>query len=170
MTSPTTDTAPPAEDRSARPTAIDVAIWMAALAALVATLWYSFGASLRADRLLGSDKVAHAVAYAVDTLLLLFAVVWRPGRPQALVAWTVPILLGVATLGAVIEFAQDAVGRDADPLDWIADLVGIAAAAIIFAMLRRRFGSASARRPLLDDIAAPSEVRSDPPNIPRSGA
>ena len=144
MTSPTADASPPAEDRSTRPTAIDVAIWIAALAALGATLWYSLAAPPDADRLLGSDKVAHAVAYAVDTLLLLFAVVWRPGRPQALVAWTVPILLGVATLGAAIEFAQDAVSRDADPFDWVADLVGVAVAAAIFALLRRRFGSSSA--------------------------
>jgi hypothetical protein len=144
MTSPASDTSPTAEDRSTRPTAIDVAIWIAALAALGATLWYSLGAPPHADRLLGSDKVAHALAYAVDTLLLLFAVVWRPGRPQALVAWTVPILLGVATLGAAIEFMQATVSRDADPFDWVADLVGIAAAAIVFGLLRRRFGSSSA--------------------------
>ena len=42
---------------------------------------------------------ATALAYAVDTFLLLLAVVWRPGRPQSLVAWVVPILLGVALLG-----------------------------------------------------------------------
>jgi hypothetical protein len=143
MTSPTTDTPQPAEDRSTRPTAIDVAIWIAAIAALTGTLWFSLGAASHADRFLGSDKVAHALAYAVDTLLLLFAVVWRPGRPQALVAWTVPILLGVATLGAAIEFMQATVSRDADPLDWVADLVGIAAAAIVFGLLRRRFGASS---------------------------
>ena len=142
MATPTTRTAPTAE-ASMRPTAVDVVIWIAAAAALAATLWYSLAAPPHADRLLfGSDKAAHALAYAVDTFLLLLAVVWRPGRPQALVAWTLPILLGVATLGAAIEFLQATVSRDADPLDWIADVIGIAVATAAFALLRRRFGAA----------------------------
>jgi VanZ family protein len=125
------------------PTLADVAIWSGALVALVATLWLSLGAAPDADDVVGSDKIAHALAYGVDTFLLLLAVVWRPGRPQALVAWMVPIVLGVAALGGLIELAQAAVGRDADPLDWVADLVGVAAATLAFTLLRRRAGSRS---------------------------
>jgi VanZ family protein len=128
-----------------RPTGVDVAIWIAAASAIAGTLWFSLAAAPGAERFLfGSDKAAHAVAYAVDTLLLLFAVVWRPGRPQALVAWTVPIVLGVATLGATIEFLQATAGRDADLRDWVADLIGIGVAALVFWLLRRRFGASSA--------------------------
>ncbi len=127
---------------SIRPTAMDVAIWGAALIAIGVTIWSSFGATRTAD-VLGSDKLGHGLAYAVDTFLLLLAVVWRPGRPQALVAWVVPILLGVALLGGAIELAQEAVGRDADPLDWLADVAGIAIAGLVFRTLRARFGASS---------------------------
>lgn len=127
---------------TARSNAVDLAIWAAALLAIAGTLWFSLASPGGADALLGSDKVGHALAYAVDTLLLLFAVVWRPGRPQPLVAWVVPILLGVASLGGAVELAQVALGRDADPLDWAADLVGVAVATFVFARLRRRYGAA----------------------------
>jgi len=129
--------------RAIRPQVIDALIWAFALLALAGTVWYSLASPPAADQVLGSDKVAHAAAYAVDTMLLLLAVVWRPGRPQPLVAWVVPILLAVAILGAAIEFVQDAVGRDADPLDWVADLAGIAIAALAFGLLRRRYGATS---------------------------
>ena len=125
---------------SIRPTVTDVAIWGAALVAIGATIWSSFGATRTAD-VLGSDKLGHGLAYAVDTFLLLLAVVWRPGRPQALVAWVVPILLAVALLGGAIELAQEAVGRDADLLDWLADVFGIAIAGLVFRALRVRFGA-----------------------------
>lgn len=125
---------------SIRPTVTDVAIWGAALVAIGATIWSSFGATRTAD-VLGSDKLGHGLAYAVDTFLLLLAVVWRPGRPQALVAWVVPILLAVALLGGAIELAQEAVGRDADLLDWLADVLGIAIAGLVFRALRVRFGA-----------------------------
>ena len=134
---------PTTESPALRPTGVDVAIWTAALFALGLTVWSSFGESGTAD-LLGSDKVGHALAYAVDTLLLLLAVVWRPGRPQALVAWVVPILLGVAVLGGVIEVVQETLGRDADPLDWVADVAGVAIAGLTFRLLRGRFGASSA--------------------------
>jgi VanZ family protein len=127
-----------------RPTAIDVAIWLAAAGAIAATIWSSLAAPPDVDRLLGSDKVVHALAFAIDTFLLLLAVVWRPGRAQALAAWTLPILLGVATLGVAIELIQATVGRDADPADWIADLIGVAAATLVFTVLRRRLGTSSA--------------------------
>jgi VanZ family protein len=78
-------------------------------------------------------------------LLLLFAVVWRPGRAQALVAWVLPILVSVVALGAVVEVIQGALGRDADVRDWFADVIGISIATGVFALLRLRYG-ASRRR------------------------
>jgi hypothetical protein len=130
------------DDPSVRPTGVDLAIYGAAALAIGVTIWSSFGATRTADAF-GSDKLGHALAYAVDTFLLLLAVVWRPGRPQALVAWVVPILLGVAVLGGAIEIAQEVVGRDADALDWLADVSGIAIAGLVFRSLRARFGASN---------------------------
>jgi VanZ family protein len=120
-------------------------IWIAAVACLIATLWLSLGAPSHVDRVLGSDKIGHAMAYAVDTLLLLFAVVWRPGRAQALVAWLLPILVSVVALGAVVEFIQGMAGRDADIRDWFADVIGTAVATVVFALLRHRYGASHRR-------------------------
>jgi VanZ family protein len=121
-------------------------IWAFTVLALLATLWLSLGAPSHVDRFLGSDKIGHAIAYAVDTFLLLLALVWRPGRPQALVAWMLPILLGLVALGGIVEVLQGALGRDADPRDWFADVVGAAISTVAFVALRAAYGASSRRR------------------------
>jgi VanZ family protein len=68
-----------------------------------------------------SDKVQHLVAYA--TLAALAGWVWSLVRPfgwrQALV-----LLAIVAAHGILDEVTQPIVGRNADVLDWCADMVG----------------------------------------------
>lgn len=125
------------------PRLADVVIWALAALALIATLWLSFGTPTRVYRFVGSDKVGHGIAYAVDTLLLLFAVVWRPSGSPPLVSKTVPVLISVLALGGVVEVIQGAVGRDAQVLDWLADGVGVAVAAAIFTILRARYEASS---------------------------
>ena len=115
-------------------------IWTLAALALIATLWFSFGAPAHVNRYLGSDKVAHAIAYAVDTLLLLFAVVWRPSGSPPVVWRMAPILVAVVALGGVVEVVQGVVGRDAQILDWIADSAGVVVATAVFTVVRWRHG------------------------------
>jgi VanZ family protein len=76
----------------------------------------------------------------------LLAVVWRPGRSQLLVAWMVPILLGLVLLGGVVELIQGSLGRDADPRDWRADIIGAAISTVIFVTLRFVYGLSTRRR------------------------
>jgi VanZ family protein len=78
-------------------------------------------------------------------MLLLLAVVWRPGRPKQLEAWLLPLVLGVVALGGLVEVLQGIVGRDADAGDWLADAVGAAVATAVFVALRSRSGAS--RRP-----------------------
>ena len=130
-------TVEPVSAERARPATIDVLLWCLAVLAIAGTIVLSLSPGKQLEKTIVNDKVGHALAYAVDTFLLLLAVVWRPGRPQALERWALPIVLGVAILGGVIEFAQDSVGRDPDPRDWFADLIGIGVAVLAFALLRR---------------------------------
>jgi len=81
------------------------------------------------------DKIQHMMAFA--TLGALAAGGWRTRRLAALFAW-------LATFGAAIELFQmiPALHRDAELLDWIADM---AAAALSLALVRSLLGY-SARR------------------------
>jgi VanZ family protein len=115
--------------------AVDVAIWAVALGALGLTFWYSLGAAPPGT---GTDRQLHALAYFVDTLSILLAVVWRPGREthRRVGAWTVLIALALLALGAVIEVGQGRfAGRVAQLSDWIADAAGIALAVAAFGAL-----------------------------------
>ena len=66
-----------------------------------------------------SDKVEHAVAFV--TLGLLGA--WAYPRTSL-----IQLLIRLSLFGALIELAQaiPALGRDSDPLDWLADTIACA--------------------------------------------
>lgn len=70
-----------------------------------------------------SDKVQHILAF------LTLAALARWAYPAVRKRW---LLLGLALFGAAIELLQaiPVLNRDADPLDWVAD---VAAAAAVFA-------------------------------------
>lgn len=78
-----------------------------------------------------SDKAQHLLAFA---LLSLLGVLAHPRLAPAGLA------LGLAGFGGAIELAQliPALNRSGDPLDWAADLAGIALAVPLGALLRRR--------------------------------
>lgn len=80
-----------------------------------------------------NDKAQHALAFGA--LALPCAVVF----PRALI-WILP---PAAVFGAAIEVLQPFAGRDADILDFIADLVGMAVGTLVGLslrpILRRRF-------------------------------
>jgi VanZ family protein len=115
---------------------IDVGIWAFALVTTALTLWYSLGPRPPGH---GSDKQLHSLAYFVNTLAILLAIVWRPGRSRGRFdARTVPVAVGMLVLGGVIEVVQGGfVRRDSQFTDWAGDSVGIILAVMVFAALRR---------------------------------
>jgi VanZ family protein len=110
-------------------------IWILALLAISMTVWYSLGSTPPVHH---SDKDLHAVAYFVDTLAILLALVWRPGREsRRLDGWALPVTLAVLVLGGLMEIVQGGfVHRDAQFGDWIADAMGIGLALLVFTVLR----------------------------------
>jgi VanZ family protein len=121
---------------------IDAAIWLVALASTGAILWYSLGPEPPGH---GVDKGLHAIAYFINTLAILLAVVWRPGREdRRLREWSIPIAACVLVAGGLIEIAQGGLAdRDAQVTDWVADAVGVALALLTFTLLRRGWKAAS---------------------------
>jgi VanZ family protein len=114
---------------------VDAGIWLIALIATGLTVWYSLGPR-PPDH--GSDWEWHAVAYFIDTLAILLAVVWRPGREaRRFDAWALPVALAVLLVGGLIEIVQGRFAdRDAQFRDWIADAAGIWLAVLLFTALR----------------------------------
>ena len=114
---------------------VDAGFAAVAIGALGLTLWFSLGPAPPGH---GSDKELHAVAYFVDTLALLLAVVWRPGRRRGpVVARALTVAASMLVLGGLIELAQGGlVHRDAQFADWGADALGIGVALAVFAALR----------------------------------
>lgn len=77
-----------------------------------------------------SDKVQHILAFLV--LAALASLAFPRARP-------LKIGLGLAFYGALIEFTQmiPALHRDAELLDWVADVVAAAIVLTLFAAARR---------------------------------
>lgn len=95
--------------------------------------------------ILSQDKLLHVAAYAVLAGLVMAAI--ARGRPGPLVRAAAVAILFTAAYGATDEWHQWYVpGRDADPLDWVADVTGaIAGATAVAVILRRRDPRASIR-------------------------
>ncbi len=116
---------------------IDSALWTAAGVSAATTLVFSLfkgppGASVL------PDYVLHASAYAVTTLCLLLAAVWRPGRDEGMSRFgALPLAAALLAAGIMIEFIQGAfAARDAQVSDAVADAVGIAVALGVHGLLR----------------------------------
>ena len=93
------------------------------LAAVVAALivgWFAFRPAMEVDGGLPWDKANHALAFLVLTVLTGL------GWPRLSQAWLVTLMV---LAGVAVELIQglDAVGRDADAVDVVADGVGILA-------------------------------------------
>jgi VanZ family protein len=114
---------------------VDAGIWVTALIASGLTVWYSLGPTPPEH---GSDWEWHAVAYFIDTLAILLALVWRPGREgRRFDAWALPVALALLLVGGVIEIVQGRFAdRDAQFRDWLADAVGVGLAVLLFTALR----------------------------------
>lgn len=88
------------------------------------------------DELLGpnapSDKMLHFLAYSA-LAILAGATVAMAGR------WSVrgglSLAVGLAVFGAVDEITQPFFSRDAEPLDWAYDCIGVAGGLLVVAVL-----------------------------------
>lgn len=98
-----------------------------AVAVLIALTTLTPGAGAVAS-VVGLDKAAHALAFAALTLPLAAT----GARPWP---W---VLLGSALYGGAIEIIQPHVGRSAEALDLVADVLGAAAGLALGAWIRRR--------------------------------
>jgi VanZ family protein len=118
---------------------IDVAIWGFAVGATAMTLWYSLGPTPPGH---GSDKQLHGAAYFVNTLAILFAIVWRPGRRggRRFEGGALPVVVGMLVLGGLIEIVQGGfVDRESQFTDWVADSLGIMLALMLFVTFRHSY-------------------------------
>jgi VanZ family protein len=95
--------------------------WLPAIAWSVAIYALSARSSIPVDLAAGLDKVAHFGAYAVLGVLLAH------GQRESAIAPSWALALGLA-YAATDEWHQSFVpGRSADPADWVADALGVAA-------------------------------------------
>ena len=125
---------------TSRSRSIDAALWSATALSAGLTLYLSLGpVPPLAGAFPYSDKVWHALFYAVTTFLFRLAAVWRPGRG----AGTFPRagLVGVAAIllaGGAVELLQGVMTEYREPelWDWIAELLGVTVALAMLALLR----------------------------------
>ena len=122
-----------------RDRAIDAALWALSALTLLALLWFSLVSDPPGeDAVPFADKGWHAISYAIVTGCWLLAGVWRPGRGNGRFAdQALAIIIGFAALGAFIEVIQHWVDRHAETSDWVADVIGTAAALAAWWILRR---------------------------------
>ncbi|MFW6032606.1 MAG: murein biosynthesis integral membrane protein MurJ [Phycisphaeraceae bacterium] len=104
-------------------------------ALIVATHWPRISVDTGLPEVISVDKLAHGVAFAILTALLILArpLASRIGRARAaLLAVAVALAYGVLE-----ELTQPLVGRTLDPVDLLADLAGILGAYLALAPRRR---------------------------------
>ncbi len=127
---------------------IDIVLWVVFFLSAALTLLWAMGPRPPGSGLFPrSDKVFHAVAFAMILGSYLLAAVWRPGRGWGRYpATALPFAVALIAFGLVIELIQsEFLDRDADVLDLAADVGGM-----VFAVgFTRALGwpRSSARRP-----------------------
>ena len=103
------------------------------------TLWLSLAAVPPGTAAFaGADKVEHAFAYFVTTLLVLCAAVWRPGRGEGPFSrWWWAVLAVMVAAGGAVEIVQSFVGREAELADWLAEIIAVTLAWAVLVLWRR---------------------------------
>jgi VanZ family protein len=118
---------------------IDVALWMATAACGLLTIGLSLLAvPPGATAFRYADKLEHATAFLVTSLLLFLAAIWRPVRGDGpLAAWGAWLPAVLIAAGGAIELIQSRIGREAETLDWIAEILAVSLAYLIVVTWRR---------------------------------
>lgn len=86
----------------------------------------------------GSDKVLHVGAYSLLAFLVALVLHTRGFAMRRIVATTVLVLFAFAVFD---EVTQQFVNRVCDPVDAVADWVGVIVGLIVFLPIKRRFFS-----------------------------
>jgi VanZ family protein len=81
-----------------------------------------------------ADKLVHFAGYG--GLGLLFSL-WRAVRHPWTWQRAAAVLGSIAAYGVVDELLQIPVGRDCDPLDWLADITGALGGILVFSAIER---------------------------------
>jgi VanZ family protein len=81
----------------------------------------------------GADKMMHFAAYAVLSLLCCWSVSSRRRFTLVLYAWIVAALVGYAAIDELLQIPIP--HRNAELLDWVADMAGAACGAVAFALI-----------------------------------
>jgi len=87
----------------------------------------------------GWDKVVHFSAYAA--LAVLVATTWQLAAGQLMFRHLRAAWIVIAIYGALDEWTQSFVGRDASVYDWLFDIAGAATGLALFVWLRERIGA-----------------------------
>lgn len=112
--------------------------WLPAVAWAAAIFWVSSQPTVPLPRVTNIDKLGHYAAYTVLGALLAFAT--DRSRLPLLAAFVLGALYGISD-----ELHQSYVpGRSADPLDWAADVAGVATACFLYHRWRSRRAAADA--------------------------
>jgi hypothetical protein len=127
------------ETTDGREVLVEIALWILTGASVASVLVLSL--ALDPPQGLGPlEPILHAAAYAPLTLLLLLTMVWRPGRGPGPFPRRGPwIVAALVAVGVGLEAVQalPAIGRDAQVLDGLAGLLGVAVGSGIWMWLRR---------------------------------
>ena len=144
---------------------VDIFLWAAALLCGGVTLWLSLATIPPGTRAFeGADKVEHAFAYLVTTVLVLLAAVWRPGRGDGpLARWWWAVLAVMVAAGGAVEIAQSFVSRDVELADWVAEIVAVSLAWGVLVVWRRASASSGETSSPMDPSMGPSRERLSPP-------
>jgi VanZ family protein len=114
------------------------ALWLLSAGILISVVLLSLGPDPDVTSGLW-QTVGHAVGYGLLTVSLLLAASSSSGRAHRPLRYrAVPIVAATIGLGVLIEVAQHLMGRDADPLDALANATGVLIALGAWLLLRRR--------------------------------
>ena len=86
------------------------------------------------------DKIHHVIAYGIITLFFVLSL-----RNSFSLLSAVILFFFILTIATLDEFTQSFVNRQASPIDWLADMIGIAA--VLFSFF---FFTSSKRQPSAD--------------------
>lgn len=118
---------------------VDPSLWLLAWGFLGLNLFFSFvPPPPGTDVFAPADKLGHFGSYACAVAAFLLAAVWRPGRGPGRYPRAASAVVAVAVaLSVASEALQGTVfDRDAQVLDTVADLLGVAAAYAGWRVLR----------------------------------
>ena len=126
----------------ARDRMIDSALWALSGLFILVFIGLALGPPPQSPPFSLADKMFHAAGSAAIAGSLLLVAVWRPVRGKGpFPSAAAMIVIGTVAFGVAIEVAQQLVSRSAEVLDAFADLLGVTAALVVWALMRLQSSS-----------------------------